>query len=135
MRAGKSTTYYEALYKSMVGQTFNRLTVLEYLGSIAGARDGSRMVRCQCECGSVNLYRACDVYKGNVKHCGECTGYVSDRVTICLRCRKATNRHLCQWADGKPRTDWVAEETHHKRDGYNSYRVIKCPGFEPDRRK
>lgn len=121
-------------YRAMVGKTFGRLTVIEYIGIDSRYPQAGRMIRCRCECGTVQTYNASRVYSGSIKHCSKCFWYITDKVTLCLRCRKATNRHLCQWADGKPRTDWVAEETYHKRDGYNSYRVIKCPDFDPDRR-
>ena len=53
--------------------------------------------------------------------------------TLCELCKKATNRFLCPWAGGKPRKDWTATETYiHDATGhgYQSYRVLKCPGFE-----
>lgn len=61
---------------------------------------------------------------------------MKDTQTLCWDCRNAVNG--CNWSmEGKPVDGWTAEATTLKtKSGQtaNSYCVIKCPEFVPDRK-
>lgn len=73
-------------------------------------------------------------------------GYVHKRgvETLCWTCKNAGNSNACPWAGvgdkKRPRTDWVATQrditypTPLGRVTLESYFVIECPGYVPDRR-
>ena len=63
---------------ALVGQTFNRLTVVERAGS---NKNGSALWLCRCSCGGATTLRTADLTKGHTKSCG------------CLA--KETSRALC----------------------------------------
>ena len=49
-------------FQDLVGQKFNRLTVLEYVGN--------RKRKCQCDCGNVVFVNGCDLTRGYTQSCG-----------------------------------------------------------------
>lgn len=53
--------------RDIVGQVFERLTVLE---EIPGKKGQPRMIRCQCQCGKVILANKAKVMSGNTRSCG-----------------------------------------------------------------
>lgn len=57
---------------SVVGWVYNKLTVLEDLGSVKWRR----RVSARCECGVVKKYALTDLKTGNTKSCG-CSAYLS----------------------------------------------------------
>ena len=63
---------------ALVGQTFNRLTVVERAGS---NKNGSALWLCRCSCGGATTLRTVELTKGHTKSCG------------CLA--KETSRALC----------------------------------------
>lgn len=135
----------ERKYKAMVGQKYNRLTVLEYLGRDETTANGRYLLKCRCDCGDVWSYDARKVLIGKKKSCGQCRERKSRGAqgrkykppqTLCWTCKKATDRFQCRWVGGKPRHDWEAilkrrrEVIHGKTHITESYRVIHCPDYE-----
>lgn len=121
----------------MVGQKYDHITVVESLG--LNLRTDYYCVVGLCDCGDRRVYRANSLRREDRKHCcPSCGGYghvVDHRNSLCWRCAKATNRHLCKWADGQPRDDWDAERNDIKyaETTIESYCVKSCPGFEEDK--
>lgn len=62
---------------------------------------------------------------------------IQDKPTLCWNCKNAT-ADKCDWVGKyKPIDGWIAENTEIKC-GYctiDSYLVIKCPNFQPDKKK
>lgn len=122
---------------AMVGQKYDRILVVESIGVCD--RSDLYCVVGECDCGDRRIYAAATLRRKNKRHmCPTCGGYKkpeSTPLTICWKCGKATNRYLCPWADGHPRDDWeaVAETVKYTDRTVESWRVIKCPGFEEDK--
>lgn len=53
---------------NLVGQKFNRLTVLEDTGKRTSG--GNVIWKCQCECGNIKEAVGSDLKRGNIKSCG-----------------------------------------------------------------
>lgn len=54
--------------KNLKGQTFGRLTVLEYVGITENTRRA--VWKCQCECGNIDNYLGQDLRNGATQSCG-----------------------------------------------------------------
>lgn len=54
----------------MVGEKFNRWTIIEYCGSMAVGKSIKNFVRCQCECGNIRKIQLSAVKSGTSKSCG-----------------------------------------------------------------
>ena len=57
---------------SLIGQKFNRLTVLEYIlpQDRTNSNNSGACYLCECECGELTIVRASDLRRGTVKSCG-----------------------------------------------------------------
>ena len=51
----------------VIGEKFERLTVIEYAGK---AKNGSHLVKCVCDCGTEKIIRLCSLRDGSIKSCG-----------------------------------------------------------------
>lgn len=128
----------------LIGQTCGDITITGFVPRKTLTRPPRITVHCRCGVDyTLDLYGVKDKLRtGRGVKCPHVRPEVlktEDRFagpvirTLCEHCKKATNRYLCPWAGGKPRKDWTATETYihdSMGHGYQSYRVLKCPGFE-----
>ncbi len=63
---GENTQYYNNLKYNLVGQTFNRLTVVEKAKSV----NGNAYWNCKCICGNYTTANTYELKNGKVKSCG-----------------------------------------------------------------
>lgn len=130
----------------LIGMSCGDLTILRFTTRSGSLKKEPRVI-VRCKCGrEYPVYMAklrenikkghpvmCYHTQDNTKPTEEDRFKEKPKNTICEHCKRATNRFLCCWAGGKPRKDWTATETYvHDTmgHGYQSYRVLKCPGFE-----
>lgn len=71
---------------NMVGQKFNKLTVLEFIGK----RGDEPYVRCLCDCGNEHEARAYIVKRGQTKSCGRCQTITDEGAH--MRCTVSSGR-------------------------------------------
>lgn len=74
-------------FKNLVGQTFGKLTVVEYAGKNASGKQ--TMWKCQCACGKHTVCLGNSIKTGRTRSCG-CWNTIGQRVTThgCTRNRK-----------------------------------------------
>jgi hypothetical protein len=58
--------FQEEYYQQFIGQKFNRLTILEYVGSLKGRP----VVKAECDCGAIKKYLLKNIKRNNTKSCG-----------------------------------------------------------------
>jgi hypothetical protein len=77
-------------FKDLIGQTFDRLTVLRFAGNRikSGGKKGNALWDCVCVCGTERRLAGCDLTGGHTRSCG-CLHHElqADRM------RKASYRH------------------------------------------
>lgn len=63
---------HRSKYENLIGQRFNRLTVIRHLGriSVGTAEQYSQLWECQCDCGNVCNVDSRSLKSGNTKSCG-----------------------------------------------------------------
>ena len=134
---------YDVRGREIVGRRFNHLLVTEYVGFARVRGRRSRCVKARCDCGTEYIYPVSMLLSCKIGRCRECASKragckaTATKATLCWHCAKSTNRYKCQWADGKPRTDWDAQETLTETvfgRKVKSFVVYWCPAFEEDRR-
>lgn len=79
-------------YRDIKGKTFNRLTVLEYMGK-------SRW-RCKCECGNITIVPAYDIINGRTKSCGCLLKETSYKLNLKKHGESAFNNIYCTYRKG-----------------------------------
>lgn len=59
---------------------------------------------------------------------------ISNKNSLCWKCKKATNSNLCKWVDDyTPIEVWIAKRRDilsHNGKQIESYIVYECPNFE-----
>lgn len=91
----------------VIGEKFERLTVIEYAGK---AKNGSLLVKCVCDCGAEKIIRLCSLRDGSIKSCG-----CLHKELLAKRNKVITNK-----THGKSRTRLYRIWTHMKQRCYNS---------------
>ncbi len=85
--------------KDITGQTFDRLTALEYVGSGKGHKP---LWRCRCSCGKESVVAGYSLRNGSIRSCGciaapDITGEKFGRLTV----------HSFAWTDETGKACWV----------------------------
>lgn len=59
-------------FKDLIGQTFGKLTVIEFIGRFRspGLKQAFMVWNCQCECGEIKQVRGCHLGDGHTQSCG-----------------------------------------------------------------
>ena len=102
---------------SMVGQKFNRLTVLEFVGL---SKNKSRLYSCKCDCGETVIKRGCHLRRDEVKSCGcykkEDSAQKGKAMTTHGHCSGKISPTYHSWAAMRDRCS-CAKHTHYARYG------------------
>jgi hypothetical protein len=109
----------------MIGQKFNRLTVLEFAKSIIVSGSHRKFYLCSCDCGNTLVVMATSLRTGNTKSCG-C--YKSElNKAKCLRL--ATHQHCSGGLISRTYMSWEAMKNRCKNlnnKDYGGRGIIVC---------
>lgn len=104
--------------KNLVGERFNKLVVIERVGT----RYGGALWLCQCDCGGTRLVRTGELTSGHTKSCG-CTHHIPNviysmgDVSICLMESKKRGKDYF-WFDTDLLNLVEGHQWHPDKDGY-----------------
>jgi hypothetical protein len=78
----------------VVGTTFRKWTVLEYIDCRGGGKNA--FWRCRCECGTISDVSGSSLRKGHSKQCKKCSGKVNGRKGIYAKDKNKKDLYMIQ---------------------------------------